>query len=210
MSYYNYDYDDVPFTDDRLPYPDFFDFSTNGNINATMMYSSANFFRTSSNSNIEITVPLGADISPGTIWFSPNIYLPNGIFNSTRPITEIIYPNNKDALVLVDQNFLHDVLIQYKITKNNGQNFTNSREIRCTLVRDDGTTVYEASLYSNTQPDSGAHDYIIVRGHILHNLNDTVKIKLNIVQDKKNDDQSDSKLTIFRVSWNILGLNTSV
>lgn len=203
MRYYNYD--DVPYTDDKLPYPDFFDFSS-APVDAVMLYSSANFIRTESNSNIQITIPLGGDISPGTIWFSPNIYLPTGIFNTTKPITEVIYPNNKDALILADQTFLHDILIQYKITKDNGQNFTNSREIRCTLVKDDGTTVYDSSLYSNTQPDSGAHDYIMLRGHITHNFNDTVKIKLNIAQDKKNNDQTSSKLTIFRVSWNILGL----
>lgn len=200
-----YDYDDVPFGDDKLPFPDFFDFSS-APVDAIMLYSSANFFRTASNSNIEIAVPLGADISPGTIWFSSNIYLPSGIFNSTRPITEVLYTDNKDALILADQAFLHDILIQYKITKSNGQNFTNSREIRCTLVREDGTTVYDSSLYSNTQPDSGAHDYIMIRGHINHNFNDTVKIKLNVIQDKKNNDNTDSKLTIFRVSWNILGL----
>ncbi len=193
------------FSSEDLPYPDFFNFA-DFTGEAIMLYSSAAFIRNSGNTNIEYNIPIGPDISPGTVWFSPNIYLNSGTFNLIRPIDEIIYPDNKDAMILKDLTFLHDIFIQYKMTKSDGTNFSNQREIRCTIVRVDGTTPYEPSFFANNQPDSGNHDYIQMRGHIVHNLSDIVKIKLNIVQDNRFGDQSDTKLTIFRISWNILGL----
>ncbi len=203
---YDEDYDDVPFNNEKLPMPDFFDFSNQ--VTSSMLYSSANFFRTASNTNIHINIPLGSDISPGTIWFSPNIYLPDDIFNSIKPIDEVLYPNYKDVRILTDLVFLHDILVQYKITKSDQTNFANQRELRCTLVREDGVSVYDSALYSNQQPDSGQHDYILLRGHITHNLGDLVRLKLNIAQNNIHGDQTDTEIVIFRISWNILAMQT--
>lgn len=196
----------INFTNENLPIPDFFDFTNSSVTSSSMLYSSANFFRNVSNSNIKIIIPLGPDISPNTIWLSPNIYLPNNIFNSIKSLNEVQYEFNKDVRIIADIVFLHDILIQFKITKSDDSNFINQRELRCTLVKEDGVTVYDSSFYSNQQPDSGSHDYIILRGHITHNLNDLIKLKINIVQDDKLVGKSDTALTIFRISWNILGL----
>jgi hypothetical protein len=200
--------DDGTFSSEPLPPPDFFNFA---NIvpEAIMLYSTAAFFRNSGNSNIELAIPIGPDISPGTIWLSPNTFLIDDTFNFTKPITEIIYPNNKDTRILKDLKFLHDVLIQYKLTKSNNTNFTNQRELRCIFVREDGMTPYDSSLCAYQQPDSGQHDNILLRGHVEHKLGDLVRLKINIVQDSTFGDQTDSKLTIFRINWNILGLSTS-
>lgn len=205
---YDTNYDDITFSNESLPEPDFFDFSTITS-EAVMLYSSAHFYRTQNNTNIQLNFDLGPDIAPGTIWLSPNIYLPDNIFNLTKPIDEISYPNLKDVLILKDMTFLHDILIQYKMTKSDGTNFINQRELRCTLVREDGTTVYDSGLFANQQPDTGAHDNIFLKGHILHNIADKVRLKFNIVQDNKHGGQTDSKITIFRITWNILGLKTS-
>lgn len=196
--------DDGNFSSEPLPFPDFFNFA-NMTAEAVMLYSSATFSRNELNSSIEMSIGLGPNLAP-TIWLSPNIYWNDNTFNITRPIDEISYPDNKNVMILKDLKFLHDIFIHYKITKADGTNFTNQREIRCIPVRDDGTP-YNSSLFSYQQPDSGQHDHLMIRGHIDHNLGDIVKLKINIVQDNKWADQSDTKLTIFRISWNILGLD---
>ena len=204
---YDTNYDDIPFSNESLPEPDFFDFKTV--IPASVMiYSSAHFYRTQYNTNIELNINLGSNISP-IIWLSPSIYLPDNIFNLTKPVDEISYPNSKDVLILKDMTFLHDILIQYKMTKADNNNFLNQRELRCTLVRDDGTSVYDSALFANQQPDTGQHDNIFLKGHITHNLADVVRLKFNVIQDNKLSGQSDTKIKIFRITWNILGLRNS-
>ncbi len=193
------------FNNEVLPTPEF----TTSVNEVAMLYSSASFVRTSENSNLEISIPIGTDIDPGITWYSTDAYLSDNTFNLTRPISEISYPGAKDTLILKDLKFLHDVFVQYKLEKSDGTNFKNRRELRCILTREDGVTPYDASFFANQQPDSGQHDYIQLRGHIQHNLNDLARLKFNIAQDNQYSDQTDSKLTIFRISWNILGLYTS-
>ncbi len=199
---------DSEFSNESLPFPDFFNFANNI-PETTMLYSSATFTRNELNSSIELLIDLGTDISPNTIWLSPDIFVPDNTFNIIRSIPEITYPNNKNVMILKDLQFLHDIFIHYRITKYDGTNFINQREIRCIPVRADNTP-YNSSLFSYQQPDSGQHDHLIIRGHINHNLGDIIKLKINIVQDNKRDDKSDTKLVIFRISWNIMGLNTII
>lgn len=205
MNRLNMDYDDEPFLNEELPEPDFFDFSKI-TTEAIMLYSSAHFYRNQGNSNIVLNIDMGTDISPGTIWYSPAVFLSAATFNLVKPITEIIYLDEKDALILKDLTFLHDILIQYKLEKPDGTNYINNREIRCTLVKEDGSTVYDNSIYSNQMPDPGQHDNIFLKGHIQHYFNDKVRIKFNIAQDNTNGGQSATKMTIFRITWNIMGL----
>jgi hypothetical protein len=194
------------FSNEKLPPPDIIDFSSIPS-EAIMLYSSAHFYRTETNANIELDINLGPNLSP-IIFMSPNVYLGANTFNAIKPVDEISFPDNKDALVLKDLTFLHDVLIQYKLVAGDGTNYINQRELRCTLVNEDGV-VYDSSLFANQQPDPGQHDNIFLRGHIAHNLGDKVKIKFNIVQDNTNAGHSATKLRIFRIAWNILGLKTS-
>jgi hypothetical protein len=193
------------FISEDLPFPYFFNFAIDM-PDVSMLYSSAAFIRNEENKNITINIPTGPDISPGSIWLSPNIYLADNTFNLSRPISEITYPNNKDVLILKDLSFLHDVFIQFKLTKSDGTNYSNNRELRCILTRGDGATPYDSSFYANQMPTSNAHDSIQLRGHIQHNLNDLVRLKFNVVQDNENADTTDTKLTIFRINWNLLGL----
>lgn len=202
------DDNDGNFTSEPLPFPEFFNFA-NIAPESVMLYSSASFTRNENNTSIDLLIDLGPDISPGAVWLSPNTYLPDNIFNITRPIDEINYPTNKEVLILKDLRFLHDIFIHYKITKSDGTNFTNQREMRCIPVRADNTP-YNSSLFSYQQPDSGQHDHLMIRGHLDHNLGDIIKLKINIVQDNKRADKSDTKLTIFRISWNILALDSKL
>lgn len=166
-----------------------------------LIKSFASFYRTESNSNVQINVPLG--INDSIYYSSGDIYLPNNILSKTRPNTIISYINNVDVKVTQNFNCMHDILIQFKITKANGTNYANMREVRSTLVNDLGV-VYENVIFANQQPNTGEHDTIILKGYVVHNVNDIVRIKLNIVQDNKLSDQSDSMITIFRIIWNIL------
>jgi hypothetical protein len=188
---------------DILSKPIFFDFGNNNHqLITSLIDSSASFYRTFDNSNIEITIPLGTDPLSVDLFLSPDVYLPSNIFNSTNSNTIITYPNNKDVQILQNITLFHDILIQFKITQNDNTNFINQRELRATLVND-SNTIYNNAIFANQQPDTGTHDVMILKGYIDHLMNDIVKIKLNISQNDKNG-KSDSKLTIFRISWNIL------
>ena len=165
-----------------------------------LINSFASFYRTELNSNVQINVSLGTNDS---IFYSSDIYLPNNILNKTQPNSIISYINNVDVRVAQNFNCMHDILIQFKITKANGTNYSNRREVRSTLVNNLGV-VYENVIFANQQPNTGEHDTIILKGYVAHNVNDIVRIKLTIVQDNKLNDQSDSLITIFRIIWNIL------
>lgn len=192
------------YENDNLPFPIPIDF-LGGGTQAVLLFSSANFYRTVLNTNINITAPLGVDISPGLIYFSPDCYLPVNTFNSTKPITEVIFPDSNQTLILFDSKYMHDIMIQYKLTKEDNTNYTNNREVRATLVNSTGG-IYDASIYANSQPNPGAHDILHIKGYVEHNVNDAIRIKLNVVQDTTRSDTSSSKITILRISWNILGL----
>jgi hypothetical protein len=190
------------FTNEKLPPADFIDFDKLI-PQAVMLYTSAAFVRNESNTNIVIDIPLGPDLSPGTIWYSPDTYLPNSVYNVTHPITEVIYPSGKDVQILTDLTFMHDVLIQYKITSADGTNYKNDREVRCTFVRGTGVQ-YDNGIFAYQMPESGQHDCLLLRGYISHSMSDLVKLRFNIVQGIGG---SDTRLTIFRITWNIFGLD---
>ena len=203
--YDSYDEDnfDGVYTESKLTSPVFFNFSSMASLVDTV---SANFFRTILNSNINMVLPLGNSVA-SSIYESSIAYLPANTFNKKKEISSIMFPNNSDALILDQVACTHDIVIQYKINKSDGTNFSNQREIRVTLVGADNT-VYNDSVFSNQQPDSGEHGYMLLKGNIIHTTNDIIKIKINIVQDNKLNDQSDSLLTIFLISWNILVLKS--
>ena len=163
--------------------------------------SSANFYRTSLNSNIAITIPIG--MNDQGKYISPDIYLPVNIFNATKPNTVISYPNNRDIRILQNVTCFYDIIIQFKLTKSDGSNYVNNREIRTTLVNASGE-VYDESIFSNQQPDTGQHDMIMIKGYISHYRNDIVKIKLNLAQNNRLGGQSDTLLTVFRITLNLL------
>lgn len=207
MSNANNEAEKLPTVDEQLPYSTNLSLVDLGIVASEMLYSSANFYRTSDNTNIIIPITLGTDITPGTIYKSNDIYLPISTFNDIRSITEINYPDYKDALISTDLTFYHDVNVQYKLEKSDGTNYSNNRNVRMTLVKNDGT-VYHSSLYADNQPPTGVHSTNVMRGHIIHTSGDIVKLKINVYQDIKNIDNSNSKLTIFRICWTILGLKS--
>lgn len=191
------------YNEDFLPEPAFANIIDPSSIDAANTSSNAVFYRTELNSNIQITIPQGTPNGGGTLWTSPNIYLPINAFNYVYETTNIIYPNYRDAQILQVSTYTHSLLIKFKLTKADTTNFANQREIRTYLVMADGTTAYNSSIFSNQEPDTGQHDFILIDQSISHSINDIVKILFYIVQDDTLTDMSDSLLTVFRVSWNI-------
>ena len=185
------------YNDKQLPLPMFIGLN---NIAGLVSIASANFYRTIDNSNVQIVIPIDTNTPP--IFVSSDVYLPAFIFNKKNENAAIKYLNNTDVTIMQNVTCKHDILIQYKLTKDDNSNFANRREIKVTLVRADGTN-YDDSIIADYQPDTGQHEIIILNGTITHAMNDIVKIKIKLVQDNKSNDQSNTTLTIFQVSWNV-------
>jgi hypothetical protein len=185
------------YSDNNLRLPQFISLS---NVADLIGIASANFYRTITNTNIQIFIPVGTIING--LGMSPDVYLPNMLFNAKKETNAIKYPNNKDVLVLREVTCLHNISLQLKINKADGSNFANQREVRITLVNSTGD-VYDQSIFANYQPDTGQHISISLVASIIHTIGDIIKIKINLVQDNKLLDQSDTELTIFNISWNI-------
>jgi|SRR6476661_566509 len=182
-------------------YPEFITFSNNNN-NVQMMnttYANANFYRNDMNTNIEINIPMGS-FSSG-LYISNNTYMPTNIFNSLIGNNSVTFINNASAKVLINSYIMHDIYIRYKLTKSDGSNYINQRNINATLVKQDGITTYNSSVVSNTQPNTGEHDTIIIKGMTTNSIDDILKLKFAIYQDTYLDGNSDTKLTIFGMTW---------
>ena len=101
---------------------------------------------------------------------------------------------------------VHDIAIQYKLTKQDGALYTNTRELNVNLVAEDGTTIYNEAVNAIKNPIPGEHDVALIKGIIAHNIFDVVKIKFNVVQDNKNSDNSGTTLSIFNIKWHIFAV----
>ncbi|MGL5935636.1 MAG: hypothetical protein ACRCZI_08425 [Cetobacterium sp.] len=188
---------------DTLEEPEFFRFfvSTDEYQLSKIYYANANFYRHSLNTNIELTVPIGT-VSSG-IWTSPNIFLNINAFNSILENDSMEFVVNRDINILKDGDFMHDLLIQYKLTKSDNNNYVNAREMRTSLVKADGITEYDPALIFNNMPDTGVHDFVLINGTTSNLEDDLIKIKMNIIQNETLSGQTATKITIFRISWNI-------
>ncbi len=197
-------YDDVPFASEKSADPEFKNLLVTGSISnisesGDVKFTSATFYRTDSNVNIELSFGLGVDISPGLIYLSPTVYLPPTAWNNTKPITDITY-SGADMLIAHNATIHHDIVIFYSLEKPDNTNFKNNRELRVTLVKSSGME-YDASVFTYGRPDPSAHDHVLLRGALNHTAGDTVKIKFSIVQDNLGTDQTATKMTIFQISW---------
>jgi hypothetical protein len=180
-------------------------FLTNLSNNVVMLYSNCKFYRTAFNTNIALNMPIGNNIIP-TQWFSQDVLLPSGTFNSTKPITEISFPNNNSVQINYAMKFYHHIEIYYKLSKNLAQDgYQNMRKIQVLLVRADGVTVYD-NIISYRQPGPNNRDVLQLSGEIDQNAGDILKLRFNVIQDNQHADQSDTYLTIYSVTWNLSGL----
>lgn len=187
---------------DTLTNPIFLTSAASGGGSTNILNASANFYRNSMNTNIELDVGIGTESSG--IWTSSNVFLPVSTFNLIADNDAIEFVNNVDVKALKLIDFNHDLLIQYKLTKSDGNNYINSREIRTQLVSSDGITPYTEATFYNNVPDTGSHDIILINGTTSHAENDEVKIRFNIIQNENLSGHSGTKITIFRISWNII------
>ncbi len=187
---------------DILPFPIPFSFLQNLSNNIVQLYTSAKFYRTAFNSNILLNVPIGNNYIP-THYFSQDAFIPINTFNSTKPITEVTYPNNNSVLINYTGKYYHDVQIEYKLSKNlAGDGYQNFRKIQCMLVRDDGTTPYDDDVIAYKQPGP-IRDTLRIASEIDQIAGDVVKLRFNIVQDQGYGDQSETYLEIYQITWNI-------
>lgn len=193
-------YTKVKINDDNLPLAQIIPISTNNNTNIVL--SSADFYRTEFNTNILLTASPGIEFN--NIFQSAWFYLPLNTFNAVQPTPEIDYPTNNKVRLITNMTYLHEIMIQFKLSKLNNNNFINRRELRVNLV-DDNDNIYNQSLFYNIQPNSGEHAIILIKGYIIHNALDIIRLRFMIVQDNDNNDVNDTLLTIFRISWVVQG-----
>ncbi len=193
------------YTEDS-PFPVPFQFTQNASSNVMMLYTNAKFYRTIFNTNCLIPVALGNSYSPG-LYYSADTYLPNGIFNSTKPTTEIAFPNNNSVLVNEALMIYHDIQIDFKMTKTiDGDGYSNVRKIQCLPVS--GTSSYDDSLVAYKQPGPNFRDTLHIQGEIQHTVGDNIYLRFNVMQDNKKNDESTTYLTIYRIVWNMCALKT--
>ncbi len=162
--------------------------------------ASATFYRNVNNTNILMSIPLGTNTNG--VYVSPMTYLPAFSFNSVKNTSQVLILNNVDAKILQSMSLYHNIIIQYKISNSNNYNFLNQRELRITLV-DGNNNPYNATIFSNSMPDTGAHDTVIINQYIDHAVNDVVKLAFMVTQNSDGINEADTLLTIMRISWNI-------
>ncbi len=191
------DYDDVPF-EEGYSRPRFFIF---GNSTQTID-AYADFYRHEGNQNIEIVAAEGIDLVPATLYRSSSFYLPTNTFNEISPQSPVQFTGN-EMILEKNARLKHNLRIQYKLTKGDDKNYINQREIRTRLV-DAGGTAYSNTVFANNQPETNIHDDIFVLGSVDHAEGDIVRIQFQIIQDNTtHPDTSPTKLTIFRICWNV-------
>jgi hypothetical protein len=201
------DYDDVAFIEEESPAAIPFNFALTAGTNSFLLHSNAEFYRTEFNANLTLILAEGVDISPGTIYRSADTFLAANSFNSASPTDEIIFPDMNRINILANQELIHDLRIQFKLTKSDDSKYENRRELRTTFVKGDGTQ-YNASFVAHNLSETGTHDNAFIKCKINHLTDDIIKIRFQLVQDTRNDDNSDTKLTIFRISWMLFGIKT--
>jgi hypothetical protein len=194
----------IPYVDSIPPTPTFISLSSQQSTSSSLIGSSANFYRNITNTNRLLVIPMGTFINQSGIYVSSNTLLPTNTYTITNPTANIIYPNGVDIKVLTDIKCYYNICIEYKLTKSDGTNYSNQREIRLNLMQSDGITPYNPAMLANIMPDSGSHDKLIINGYINHQAQDLVKLGFAIVQDMSGSDMSDTLLTIFGISINIL------
>lgn len=187
---------------EKLPFPTPYSFLQNLSNNVVMLYTSAKFYRTAFNSNIELNMQIGNNYTP-TQYFSQDTFIPTNTFNSTKPITEIGYPNKNSVLINYTGKYYHDVEFEYKLSKNSaGDGYQNMRKIQVLLVRNDVTTEYE-DMIAYRQPGPNNRDYLRIAGEIDQTAGDIINIRFNLVQNNTFNDESDTYLEIYSITWNI-------
>lgn len=173
--------------------------------NVFMLYTRARFYRTAFNTNAVLTLGLGNNFVP-THWYSSDGFLAINTFNSTKPITEVSFPNNNSVQINYAMKFHHSIQVEYSLAKDGaGNGYQNFRKIQCLPVKADNTA-YDANLITYKQPGPNNRDIMLIQGDIDHMAGDIIKLRFNVVQDNGFTDQSPTTLTIYSVTWNLSGL----
>jgi hypothetical protein len=190
------------YKDNSLPNPNFEEFFYKDLVKKMSVHASAHYLKKDS-SSLTTVIPLGSMISP-SIYRSPYHVFESAVFtNSVSQIDVLDVVDNGYLRILQNCDLYHDVIIHYSIKKQDETNFSNTRNIRATLVNQDGIA-YKETIKDNKQTDSSERDLLMLKGHINHGRDDTVYIMMYVVQDTT--DPSDTLVNIFKISWSIRGL----
>ena len=190
---------------ESLPTPDNIKIFSSAAQSVFMLYTRARFYRTAFNTNAILTLGLGNNFVP-THWYSVDGFLTANTFNSTKPITEVSFPNNNSVQINYAMKFHHSIQVEYSIARDGiGTGYQNFRKIQCLPVKADNTP-YDNNLITYKQPGPNARDIMLIQGDIDHAAGDIIKLRFNVVQDNGFADQSATTLTIYSITWNLSGL----
>lgn len=191
---------------ESLPQPIPYTFLSSVGDSVVMLYSNCKFYRTAFNNSVSVLLSVGNNFTP-TNWFSQDGFLPNNVFNSTKPITEVSFPNNNCVQINANMKFFHQIEIDYKLVKNlSMDSFQNFRKIQVMPCRADGITPIDTSFVAYRQPGPNNRDIMLCSFEINHQIGDIIKLRFNVVQDNSFSDVSDTYLIIYGVTWNLSGL----
>lgn len=186
---------------ERLPMPSLY---TLGGGGSSTSYNIARFYRTASNANVVITIPIGADYSPN-LWYSEDTTLPMATLNDIATTLDVDIMDGCYARINTSGKYQHNLRIEYKLTKNiGGDGFKNMRKIQCLFIKDDGTA-YNLANAGYQQPGSSNRMTMDIVDIIDHTANDKIKMRFTVVQDNAFTDHTDTYLTIYNIIWTIVG-----
>jgi hypothetical protein len=157
-----------------------------------------------------IAFPIGTPVILGQLFNSPPASFASS-FNNIKNSTEAVFQGN---IVTIQSGgfYSHNITLQVKLEKKIGGdalNYINRRELRCYVSTvSDPSNAVDATTLAYIQPDASEHETIVINGSAQHSTGDELCLSFQVVQDADRGGQSDSQLTIFRVSWNIIYVGT--
>ena len=132
-----------------LPLPQVY--TLGGGGSSDFIYTVARFYRTSSNTNLVVALPLGSSYT-SQIWYSEDSQLPTATFNSIVAAMDTKFIDARHAQINMAATLQHSIRIEYKLSKNvSNDGYKNMRKLQCLLTRDNGTA-YNNSAVSYQQP----------------------------------------------------------
>lgn len=158
-----------------------------------------------------VALPLGTEVLLGQLFQSPSAPCP-ALFNNVKNSSDAIFQGT-GVQIETDGYYSHNVVIQAKLEKKISTepalNYVNRRELRCFISSSAApTAAVDTTLYASVQPDASEHETLIMNGTSVHNVGDVLSIAFQVVQDADRQGQSDSLLTVFRISWNLIYVGT--
>jgi hypothetical protein len=146
---------------------------------------------------IDIVIPAGGIIQGlyvATLELPPTTLTQELAMTKATLIDSIITMNEECKVA-------HELKIQYKITKSDERNFSNTRNVVFALINDNGFVGGANPMFNQNQPSTGFHVTANMKGLIRHTAGERVRLVVYVLQDNRNLDAGDSKIKIFDIFW---------